>query len=265
MRNVKAVSLVSMLVGAAAAALAIVLAQPGAGASRHVVLSGSGRTAYAASTAGSATLTPRQVYEADAPGVVAIRASGRESGDSGTGIVVGASGLILTNNHVIEGAGSITVSLDGRSGHTRPATVVGADPNSDLALLRIDPAGVTLHPLRFASGASVEVGAPAYAIGNPFGLDWTLTSGLVSALDRQIQAPDGAKIEHAIQTDAALNPGNSGGPLIDSHGRVIGVNAQIVSGSRTANGQGGSSGVGFAISSATVASFLAGVHAGASV
>jgi putative serine protease PepD len=165
--------------------------------------------------------------------------------------------LILTNNHVVEGASQITVSLDGAGGTTRTARVVAADPTKDLALLRIDTSGLQLHPLKLAPATGVEVGEPAYAIGNPFGLNWTLTTGVVSALNRTIKAPDGASITGAIQTDAALNPGNSGGPLLDDHGLVIGVNSQIVSGSASAGSQGGSSGVGFAISTATVRAFLA--------
>ena len=110
---------------------------------------------------------------------------------------------------------------------TRTATLVGEEANQDLALIRIDPAGLGLKPLRLVSSSSVQVGDSVYAIGNPYGLDETLTRGIVSALDREIAAPDGSKITGAIQTDAALNPGNSGGPLLNEQGEVIGVNSQI--------------------------------------
>jgi putative serine protease PepD len=175
---------------------------------------------------------------------------------AGTGIVIDPS-VILTNNHVVAGAQKITVSLDGETGHMRSASVVGENPSLDLAVLRIDASGLTLHPLRIASSASAEVGDTTYAIGNPFGLNWTLTTGIVSALHREIKAPNGASIDEAIQTDAALNPGNSGGPLIDAAGAVIGVNSQIASTSTSSGGEAGSSGVGFAISSDSVLSYLA--------
>ncbi len=261
----------SALVGAAVAALTVALAHPFSHARTDVVVRSGGTTAFASNASAPSTLSPRAIYEQDARGVVAIRASSAPSGeagergegagtrvDTGSGVVVGASGLILTNDHVVDGASSVTVSLDGQSRHTRPATVLGTDPSRDLALLKIDPAGASLHALTLSRDASIQVGDPAYAIGNPFGLNWTLTTGIVSAVDRQLRAPNGATITGAIQTDAALNPGNSGGPLLNADGAVVGINSQIVSGSSAAGGgQGGSSGVGFAISTATVRPFLA--------
>jgi len=274
MTRPQALSLSSAAVGGLAAALAIVLAHPfSAGTRTTVLVPRSGSTAFASQVAASASLTPRQIYERDAHGVVSIRATssgatagrsestlGGEQGvariDTGSGIVLSSAGLIVTNEHVIDGASSITVSLDGESGRTRAATVVGEDRSKDLAVIKVNPAGLTLHPLALGDSSTAQVGDAAYAIGNPFGLNWTLTTGIVSALNRQIKAPDGTPIAHVIQTDAALNPGNSGGPLIDAAGDVIGINSQIVSGSSTASGQGGSSGVGFAISSNTVSSYL---------
>jgi S1-C subfamily serine protease len=271
MRRHRTTSLLSAALGGVAAALTLTLAHPFATSNHKTVVRSSGEAAFASSVTTTGALTPRAIYESDAHGVVAIKAGSGASQtrspfpgqqeqrrtDTGSGIVIAANGLILTNEHVIDGAGSITVSLDGHSEHTRAATVVGADRSKDLALLRIDPAGATLHPLKLASSSSsAEVGDPAYAIGNPFGLNWTLTTGIVSALNRQIRAPDGTAITHVIQTDAALNPGNSGGPLLDSSGSVIGVNSQIVSGSSTAGSQGGSVGLGFAISAPTVRAFL---------
>jgi putative serine protease PepD len=272
MHHRSSLPLLSAALGGAIAALALLIAQPfDSTHSQTVTRSAAGTTAFA-SQVSSATLTARQVYERDAPGVVAIRASsgapsatggsgeaggaGAQRADSGSGVVLTKSGLILTNEHVIDGARSITVALDGQAGRTRTATVVAADRSNDLALLRIDPTGLTLHPLKLADSATASVGESAYAIGNPFGLNWTLTTGIVSAVDRQIKAPDGTAIDHVMQTDAALNPGNSGGPLLDSTGAVIGINSQIVSNSASAVGTGGSSGVGFAIASDTVKRFV---------
>ena len=156
-------------------------------------------------------------------------------------------GLILTNDHVIAGASSIKAGPGASSSVTRTATLVGEEANEDLALIRIDPSGLGLHPLSLVSSSPVQVGDPVYAIGNPYGLNETLTRGIVSALGREIAAPDGSKISGAIQTDAALNPGNSGGPLLNDQGEVIGVNSQIASDAASSEGsQPGSTGVGFA-------------------
>jgi S1-C subfamily serine protease len=279
MRREKTITAVSAVIGGGVAALVLALAAPFGGGERTVIVQrpASGQTALASNGSGASALTPRAIYERDAPGVVAIRATsqpaagesafggsapGEEAAartDTGTGIVVASSGLVVTNYHVVQGARSVTVSFDGQSEHTRAATVVTTDPGKDLALLRVNPAGLELHPLAIATGEAAEVGESAYAIGNPFGLNWTLTTGVVSALHRHIRSPSGETISGAIQTDAALNPGNSGGPLLNGLGEVIGVNAQIVSNSTSATGQGGSSGVGFAISAATLRSFL-GAH-----
>ena len=212
-----------------------------------------------ASTAPTAT----QIYERDSSGVVSIKAVTPEGEDSGTGIVLDERGLILTNDHVIAGASSITVSSNGSSSANRPATLVGEEANSDLALIRVEPAGLGLKPLKLVSSSSIQVGDAVYAIGNPYGLNETLTRGIVSALGREISAPDGAKISGAIQTDAALNPGNSGGPLLDETGEVIGVNSQIASDAASSGGsQPGSTGVGFAISSNTVAQAIKTIESG---
>jgi S1-C subfamily serine protease len=160
---------------------------------------------------------------------------------TGSGFVIDGEGRILTNNHVVEGATKITVKL-GSSNATHSAEVVGTDPASDLALLKVDAPGDQLHPLALGDSSKVRVGDPVVAIGNPFGLDRTVTSGIVSALQRQIEAPNGFSINHVIQTDAAINPGNSGGPLIDAAGNVIGINSQIATG-----GGGGNVGIGFAV------------------
>jgi S1-C subfamily serine protease len=166
---------------------------------------------------------------------------------TGSGFVIDTEGHLLTNNHVVEGADRIRVKL-GDSDTTYSAKVVGADPATDLALLDVEAPGDQLHPLTLGRSAEMEVGDPVVAIGNPFGLDRTVTSGIVSALQRQIEAPDGFSITNVIQTDAAINPGNSGGPLINARGEVIGINSQIATG----GGGGGNVGIGFAIPIDTV-------------
>jgi putative serine protease PepD len=204
------------------------------------------------------------IYERAAPSVVAILAITQTTGlfggiqsDTGSGIVVSRKGLILTNDHVIAGADKVTVQFGGSGGPTRKATVVGVDTSNDLALLSVNAAGLRLSPLRFGNSASVHVGDPAFAIGNPFTFDQTLTVGVISALGRTITSPDGASITGVIQTDAALNPGNSGGPLLNASGQVIGVNSQIATGGNAFATQGGNSGIGFAIPSQTVLGDLA--------
>jgi S1-C subfamily serine protease len=161
---------------------------------------------------------------------------------TGSGFVIDTEGHLLTNNHVVENATKITVKL-GSSEKAYPAKVVGADPSTDVALLKVDVPSDQLHPLKLGDSSNVEVGDPVVAIGNPFGLDRTVTSGIVSALQRQIEAPAGFSISHVIQTDAAINPGNSGGPLINADGEVIGINSQI----ETGGGSNGNVGIGFAI------------------
>jgi len=161
---------------------------------------------------------------------------------TGSGFVVGEDGTIVTNAHVVEGADSVTVRFD-EKGDRIDAKVRGRDPSSDLAVLQIDPKKVDLQPLPLGDSDQVNVGDPAVAIGNPFGLSRTVTTGIVSAKQRQIEAPNGFQISNVIQTDASINPGNSGGPLLDAAGRVIGINSQIATGS----GGGGSVGIGFAV------------------
>ncbi len=158
---------------------------------------------------------------------------------TGSGFVWDAFGHIITNYHVIEGASQAVVMLSNGLGYK--ASLVGVDPSHDLAVLKISPVPGVMKPVIIGDSSKLKVGQIVYAIGNPFGLDWTMTMGIISALDRVIDERSGAKIRHAIQTDAPINPGNSGGPLIDSAGRVIGVNTAIYSPS------GASAGIGFAI------------------
>ena len=205
-------------------------------------------------TAASGPLSARQVYDRARGSVAFVTAQGQGQGQAtGSGFVVSKQGLVVTNAHVVEGATAIAVKVG--DGATLPATVVGRDESTDLALLRVrDAGGRTFAPLALADSGGVQVGDAAYAIGNPFGLDETLTSGIVSALDRRIDAPNGSAIDRVIQTDAPINPGNSGGPLLDDRGRAIGVTSQILNGSGSA--QAGNVGIGFAIPSDTVGAFL---------
>jgi len=161
---------------------------------------------------------------------------------TGSGILIDTEGHVLTNNHVVEGADKVEVKL-GSSDTTYTAEVVGTDPATDVALLKVEAPASSLHPLALGDSSNVEVGEPVVAIGNPFGLDRTVTAGIVSAIQRQIQAPNGFSISHVIQTDAAINPGNSGGPLIESEGKVIGINSQI----QTGGSGDGNVGIGFAV------------------
>jgi putative serine protease PepD len=262
--------LLAAIAGAVVAIVAVVTLTGGDGRSTPVrAPSASVSTASSAGTrreASTTALTPTQIYQRDSSGVVAIKAVTAKGEDTGTGIVLNDEGLILTNDHVVEGASSIVAGPGKSSSVTRTATLVGEEANQDLALIRIDPSGLGLKPLNLVSSSSVQVGDSVYAIGNPYGLDETLTRGIVSALDREISAPDGAKIVGAIQTDAALNPGNSGGPLLDEQGEVIGVNSQIASdAARSEDSQPGSTGVGFAISSNTAAAAVKKIESGKGV
>jgi S1-C subfamily serine protease len=163
---------------------------------------------------------------------------------TGSGFIWDEQGHIVTNVHVIAGAAEATVKLaDGRD---YPATLVGGSPAHDIAVLKIEPTGKALVPVAIGASDDLRVGQKVFAIGNPFGLDWTLTTGIVSALDRSLDNESGSVIRHLVQTDAAINPGNSGGPLLDSSGRLIGVNTAIYSPS------GASAGVGFAVPVDTV-------------
>jgi putative serine protease PepD len=261
--------LLASLLGAAVASIAIVLLGTG---SAHPSVHARGVSLPASAAAGTrreASLsapTASQIYQRASQGVVAIKAVTANGADEGTGIVLNNEGLILTNDHVVAGASSITVDASGASKATRAATLVGEEANDDLALIRVDPSGLGLKPLALASSGSVQVGAGVYAIGNPYGLEETLTRGIVSALGREISAPDGATITGALQTDAALNPGNSGGPLLNEQGQVIGVNSQIASDAGAGTGsQPGSTGVGFAISTNTVAQAVKAIQEGKGV
>jgi putative serine protease PepD len=170
---------------------------------------------------------------------------------TGSGFVVSSDGYVVTNAHVIDGADSVKVKIG--DGDTLTAKVVGVDQSTDIALLKV-AAPKALTPLQLAESDDVQVGDASYAIGNPYGLSRTLTTGVISALHRSIESPNGYAINGVLQTDAAINPGNSGGPLLDDQGRVIGVNSQIATSSTSSDGSsGGNVGIGFAVPSDTVA------------
>src|SRR3982074_2585086 len=204
-------------------------------------------------------LTPHEIYVRAAPGVAIVTSTIVQKSESpfglfgggeeaqrrgqatGSGIVINSSGTILTNYHVVANAIKVTVSFE--KGKTIDAQVVGKDPSNDLAVLKVSPEGTALHPIPLGDSSGVQVGDPVIAIGDPFNQERTLTTGVISALQREITAPNGFAIKNVLQTDAPINPGNSGGPLLDSSGRVIGINSQIETGSSG----GGSVGIGFAV------------------
>jgi putative serine protease PepD len=217
------------------------------------------------------TTIAQAIYTSASPGVVEITASGSSSQSgpfgqgggsqtsTGTGFVVDAAGHIVTAAHVVDGASSVKVAFS--DGTQRTATVVGKDDATDVAVLKIDPSGLTLHPLALGRSAGLTVGDSVVAIGSPFGYQESVSTGIVSGLDRTIQAPNGFTVAHAIQTDAALNPGNSGGPILDSSGRVIGIADQIATNGSSQQ----SSGVGFAVPIDLVAAELSSLENGKTV
>jgi putative serine protease PepD len=260
-----------------AAALAIGLAGAGAGAGLYSAIAPEktktvvmNTTTVDHSQPASATsgLSINAIYQRTHQGVVDITVStsqsfspfgggGGSSKAEGSGFVYDKRGDIITNQHVVDGAKSITVKFS--NGKTYNAHLVGSDSSTDLAVVRVDAPSSLLHPLTLGDSSAVQVGDGVIAIGSPFGLEETVTSGIVSALHRTMDAPNNYTISDSIQTDAPINHGNSGGPLIDSAGRVIGVNAQIQSDS------GGSDGVGFAIPANTVKSVVSQIVAGKTV
>lgn len=197
---------------------------------------------YTATAAGVVDITSRTAgTAAAATGPFGQPQGGGASTATGTGFVLDAQGTIATAAHVVDGATSVTIRL--QNGTTRTAKVLGTDDATDLAVLKIDPTGLTLKPLALGSSTALKVGDPVAAVGDPFTYERSLSTGIVSGLDRTIQAPNGFTVAHAVQTDAAVNPGNSGGPLVDGAGRVIGVVDQIATDGSAKQ----SSGVGFAV------------------
>ena len=219
-------------------------------------------TAAGAPAASTSGLSVNQIYQQAVRGIVEIRSTVSSSGQGnfgtpfgqgaeqaqGTGFVVDSQGDIVTNAHVVAGASSITVTTS--AGDTLHATLVGSDPTTDVAVIKVDGSTSGLTPLAFADSSAVQVGDGVVAIGDPFGLTNTVTTGVVSALDRTITSPNNRPITGVIQTDAAINHGNSGGPLLDSSGQVIGITSQIYSDGQNS----GNVGIGFAVPSNTVRS-----------
>src|SRR5262245_17866468 len=227
----------------------------------NVASTSSGTSRPVANTTGA--LSPHDVYEKAKDSVAYItsqitQSSGGPFGTTqqgtatGSGFVVSSDGYIVTNDHVVDGASSVTAKVG--DGKTLTAKVVGTDASTDLALLKVDASGLT--PLTLGNSDDVQVGDPADAIGNPYGLDRTLTTGVISALQREISSPNGYTINDVLQTDAAINPGNSGGPLFNAQGQVVGVNSQIETAGSSSGGESGNVGIGFAIPSNTVKSVV---------
>jgi S1-C subfamily serine protease len=200
------------------------------------------------------------IYKRVSAGVVFVQAGSATTGATGSGFIYDKDGHIVTNDHVVEEGNQFSVRI-GVDTKPIPAQLVGKDPSSDLAVLKVDPGAVKagLQPLELGDSNALEPGDQTIAIGSPFGLEGTVTTGIVSSLGRTIEAPNGFPIANAIQTDAAINPGNSGGPLLDGNGRVIGVNSQIKSGS------GSNSGVGFAVPVSTIKSVVPQIQSGGKV
>ena len=248
-----------------AAVVAGALIGAGGGVGTYAALSGDHKTVVrqvpvsdsqpAASTTG---LSVNSIYKRTYRGVVDVKVKSQTTNGfggsqsqaaEGSGFVYDASGHVITNQHVVAGATSVNVTF--WNGKSYGAHVVGTDPSTDLAVLKVDAPPTILYPLTLDNSNNVQVGDNVVAIGSPFGLSETVTAGIVSALHRQMTSPNNFAIDDSIQTDAAINHGNSGGPLLDNQARVIGVNAQIESDS------GGSDGVGFAIPSNTIKSIAA--------
>ncbi len=237
---------------------------------REVEAASSAPSSVATTPGARTALSINDIYQRAAPGVVQVTSTTvvsvpadpffgnpffpqqEQQQSLGSGFVVDKAGHVVTNYHVIEGAKQVRVSFS--NGSSMKATVVGSDPSSDLAVLKIDASSRALTPLPLGNSDEMRVGDPVVAIGNPFGLDRTVTAGIVSAIQRAITAPNGYTIDHVIQTDAAINHGNSGGPLLNGRGQVIGVNSQIATGGSSTSGN---VGIGFAIPSNTVKTVMA--------
>jgi S1-C subfamily serine protease len=256
-RSILAIAIVSAVIGAGAAVGVVEGLDVGSQKTTTTLVQQAPLGAANNASDSDGGLTARDIYKRDAPGVVFVRSQivqrtqspfdfglpQEQQGEAtGSGFVVDKDGTILTNAHVVNGATKVTVQFEDKQ--SADAKVLGKDESTDLALLRVDPEGLKLTPLTLGSSRGVQVGDPAIAIGNPFGLERTLTTGVISAVKRTIQAPNNFQIDDALQTDAPINPGNSGGPLIDATGKVIGVNSQIATGGSTSTGN---VGIGFAV------------------
>jgi putative serine protease PepD len=259
----------SAALGGAVAVGAVALLGGLDGGDTTVVTETSAARGQALAPARATGLSVHEIFERTASGVVRVNATTNStafaprvapsdqlprippSSALGSGFVIDKAGHIVTNYHVVEGADEVTVSFSNRDAVN--AEIVGTDPSTDIAVLRVDASASALTPLPLGNSDNVAVGDPVVAIGNPFGLDRTVTSGIVSAVQRLITAPNRFTIDHVIQTDAAINHGNSGGPLLNSRGQVIGVNSKIETGDTST----GNVGVGFSVPSNTVKDVVA--------
>ena len=261
--------------GVSAGVLAATGALGNDGAQTTTVVQGEAAATSSSASGADGRLDAEALYASTSAGVVDIKAAGvasegapqtpfdgspqqPRSTASGTGFVIDKDGHIVTASHVVDGASSITITFE--NGVTRTAKLLGQDDATDVAVLKVDPAGLNLHPLKLASSASLDVGDEVAAIGDPFGYSRSISTGIVSGVDRTIEAPNGFTVAHAIQTDAALNPGNSGGPLLNAAGEVVGIADQIATGAAKQN-----AGVGFAVPIDLVTASLAKLKAGGTV
>ena len=271
------------IVGGAVAGGIIALVIASGSGSTHtvtttVVRSTSQQPALPASFNSGKGMTVNQIYKSVSPGVVDIIVTSQGGNSSlgffggsgsqqtrgeGAGVVFDNKGDILTDEHVV--AGAISVKVNFQNGMSVPARVVGTDPSTDVAVIKVNAPASELHPIPLADSSAAQVGDPVVAIGSPFSLPETTTAGIVSQTGRSITAPNNYTIPNAIQTDAPINPGNSGGPLLDAAAHVLGLNDQIETNNSTATGEGSSSGVGFAIPSNTVTRIANQILAGRSV
>jgi putative serine protease PepD len=251
------------VIGGVIAGGAIALAVAGGSTTTHsetttTVVQSTSSSTLPTSFSNTSPKSINEIYKAVGPGVVDITTSStqntggvfgfgqqQQTQGEGAGVVFDKKGDILTDQHVVSGATKVTVNFP--DGVKAPATVVGSDTGADLAVIRVQGVSASeLHPLSFGDSSAVQVGDSVIAIGSPFGLPNTVTAGIISAVNRTIQAPNQFTIPNAIQTDAPINPGNSGGPLINAAGQVIGLNDQIETNNTNGQGEGSSSGVGFA-------------------
>jgi putative serine protease PepD len=261
------------IIGGAVAGGAIALAVAGGSSTKTVtttVIGSAGGTSIPASVSRGAGMTVNQISKVATPGVVDIKVTAtqqlgngggffggsatQQTQGEGAGVVYDMNGDILTDEHVVDGATAVTITFS--DGHSYPAKVVGTDKSTDVGVVRVSAPSSELHPLPLADSSAAQVGDDVVAIGSPFGLPGTVTAGIVSATGRSIQAPNQYTISDAIQTDAAINQGNSGGPLLDASAHVLGLNDQIETNS------GASAGVGFAVPSNTVKQVADGIIAG---
>jgi putative serine protease PepD len=273
----KRLSRIFPIVAGAVAGGVIALAVAGGSTTTHssttTVVQPAGSSSIPTSFTANRGLSVNQIYRQTSPGVVDIIVTSQSSGGGfnpfgngggqqqtqgeGAGVVYDKKGDILTDEHVVAGATSVKVKF--QDGYTASAKVLGTDPSTDVGVIHVDAPASELHPIPFADSSAAQVGDPVVAIGSPFSLPETTTTGIVSAVGRSITAPNNYTITAAIQTDAAINPGNSGGPLLDASGQVLGLNDQIQTNS------GSSAGVGFAVPSNTVARISNLIIAGRSV